>query len=93
MLDITEALEEIQNENEAAIETKTALKWAARSAACFQLALEAEDEMVTLSWLFRGIDTEHEALEHAAFADDDGKLLAELKSDIMVYKMKALGIT
>lgn len=92
ILDITEAKEEVQNETESDIEAKTAIKWAQRSCACFELAFEASDEMQTLSWLFRANLYEHEMIEHGSFIEDDGKLLDELKRETMASKMRALGV-
>jgi len=66
-LDVNAAKTEVQEKDEHQIESETALKWAARSIACFQLY----DETDELKWLFRAEDMRHEAIEHASLADEE----------------------
>ena len=69
--DIDAALEEVQEKTIEAIEEETAIKWASRSLACFQLYKETG----LIEWRIKAEDFGNEALEHAAMCRDKGKTL------------------
>ncbi len=97
---VKEAKAEVKQKSSAQIEKETAYKWAARAVACLELQLEAmkdnrkgEGGDYVELWKRRYYDYEHEALEHAATAKDEGHTLdtitqwLEEANDAMVYEI------
>lgn len=80
--DIKAALKEVQEKDEEDIEIETSYKWASRAIACFQLYTETE----LVTWLLKGEDYRHEALEHAALAKDHGKTLNIIDKEIEKHR-------
>ena len=58
------ARREIRAQSNEDIELKTAINWACRAVACFEVWVETGD----LQWRDRGVIAQHEAAEHAAEA-------------------------
>jgi len=63
---LAEAREEVLAKSHARIEEDTAWKWAARAIACHALWKETRED----HWIEEAEDYRHEAIEHAAFAND-----------------------
>lgn len=75
-LNIKDALQEVLSKSEGQIQRETANKWASRAIACYKLYARTGD----LCWLVRAEEYKHEAVEHAAVADDSLKTLKNLQS-------------
>lgn len=88
MLKLEEARQELKSKTYQQIQKETAIKWASRAAAAFELCSEAKDADKLLHWSI-GEDTYHEALEHAILADEDGKLAREVREAVHPYLDKA----
>ncbi len=58
------ARREIRAQSNEDIELKTAINWACRAVACFEVWVETGD----IQWRDRGILAQHEAIEHGAEA-------------------------
>ena len=67
---------ELAQKTRAQIEEETATKWAARAAA----AHERYQQTGNVQWLRDFEDYLHEAIEHAAFADETGVALQSLRA-------------
>jgi len=74
MLDVQAALDEIVNKSESQIQIETAHKWAARAIACYMLYGKTQH----IGWLTRAEEYRHEAIEHAAVAEDGCYTLKKL---------------
>jgi hypothetical protein len=81
--DIKEAIEEVKSKDKKTIEKETANKWANRAIACLIIAKENKKDR--LKWADLADDFRHEAMEHSALADDDGKTLKEVVDKIATY--------
>ena len=70
------ARREIRSQSNEDIELKTAINWACRAVACFEVWVETGD----LQWRDRGVIAQHEAAEHAAEAGSGvaDQVIAEL---------------
>ena len=77
-LDIHTAREEVLAKSDADLELETAIKWAARSVACFKLFDETND----YKWLLRADSYQQEAIEHAALVRDGGQSAGEIENAI-----------
>lgn len=88
MLKLDEARQELKSKSYQQIQKETAIKWASRAAASFELCVEAKEEDKLLHWSI-GEDTYHEALEHAILADEDGKTAKEVREAVHPYLEKA----
>jgi len=73
--------------SDALIQRETARKWAARSIVCYRVFETHGD----VEWLTRAESYRHEAIEHAAFADDRCATLLELQFNLEVAA-KAAGV-
>lgn len=78
--DLESALVEVQTKTAGQIQQETAYKWASRAVACFVLHRKTGDTR----WLLRGEDYKHEAIEHAAFADDNGATMFTIRAQMRV---------
>lgn len=86
-LKIEEARKELEEKDDLQIEHETSIKWASRAAAAFEMCLEKEDDHLRyFSW---GDDLFHEALEHAALAEDP-TLVGEIKNEIGPRRQKCV---
>lgn len=70
MLDLAKAREELRTTTILEIEKATAITWAGRAAACFDLAHEAETRQGRQVRLMEAENYRQEALEHAAMTED-----------------------
>ena len=70
MLDLAAAREELLSKSLLDIERATAITWAARAAACLDLAHEAETRQGRSVRLRESENYRQEALEHAAMTED-----------------------
>lgn len=70
------ARREVLEKSHEQVEEETAWKWAARAVACFENHEESHSER----WLEDYEDYRHEAIEHAAFADQDGTVLRNVRA-------------
>jgi hypothetical protein len=86
--DIAEAMKEVQTKSEKQIERETASKWASRAMAVFILAAKESDPKERCRLLDWGDDLKHEALEHAALAEDEGKLVGTVERAMKKYRDK-----
>lgn len=75
--DIQAAYVEVTTKSKAQIEKETAYKWGSRAIACFKLYHSTGD----MRWFLQGEDHRHEAIEHAAFAEEPG-LIEHIKNAI-----------
>ncbi len=69
-LDLAKAREELLSKTILDIERATAITWAGRAAACFDLAHEAETRQGRQVRLMEAENYRQEALEHAAMTED-----------------------
>lgn len=88
-LDIEGALKELQEKTVSDIEHATAMKWAARAVASYQLSTSEQDPGKSLDLLRNGDTFSSEALEHAANVKDHGALVSELQSILEDYEYYA----
>ncbi len=72
------ARQEIRSKSNEDIELGTAVRWACRAVACFEVWVETGD----LQWRDRGVIYQHEAAEHAAEAGSGvaDQVIAELNA-------------
>lgn len=89
-LDIGKAMREITTKTEEQIEQETAITWAARAVACYQLVLRSVDRRQQTLLFSQADDFKHEALEHASLAGDRGQLLNQLATAIEESRNNAL---
>jgi hypothetical protein len=87
-LDIANALKEMTTMTENEVETQAAASWAARAAACYELASRQDNLGDKFKWILRAKDQQHEALEHAALTEDGGKLVADVQRTLNAYIKK-----
>lgn len=80
VFNVEEASQELEEKSHGEIEKETAEKWGARAVAAYQKAQTGGSED-GVTWLRKGDDYRHEALEHAAMSEIDG-LLEEIKAEI-----------
>jgi hypothetical protein len=79
------ARQEIRAKSNEEIELATAIRWACRAVACFEVWVETGD----LQWRDRGVLAQHEAAEHAAEA---GLGVAdEVVAELGAYARRILG--
>lgn len=83
---LAEARLEIQRKTRGQIEKDTAYKWAARSVAAYFLYSERDDP----KWLADASDYFHEAIEHAALADESGEILYAVRAWVRLRTQNAL---
>lgn len=87
-LDVKSAIDELGQKDDRTLETETAYKWASRACAAYTLAAAAlkTQPAVARKWFRRGEDLKHEALEHAALAEDSGATLIFLEGAMKKYR-------
>lgn len=76
MFDLQSALEEVTTKSESQIQIETAYKWASRAIICYRLFVESSD----LKLFAQAVDYHHEAIEHAASAEDDCRTLRRIEA-------------
>jgi len=79
MLDVASARKELEEKSLLEIERATATTWAARAAACYDLARDAKDAAGRTARLEEAQNYRQEALEHAAMTEDIPFLRSILK--------------
>jgi len=87
ILDTKGAIQEILSKSEGQIQRETAYKWASRAMACYWLYGRSGD----MSWALRAEEYRHEAIEHAAVAEDDCRTLRALEH-AMEREARAAGV-
>lgn len=85
-LNVNKALSEVKDKTVEQINTETAWNWGSRAAACYQLYREATSEEEKDKWSGLGDDYRHEALEHAALVEDEGKLVGEVSRALAPFR-------
>lgn len=88
MLDLAKARDELATKSLLDIERDTALTWAARAAACLDLAHEAETRQERQVRLREAENYRQEALEHAAMTEDI-PFLQQVIAEIDAHKTRA----
>ena len=91
-VDVDGARAEILNKDYGQIQHETALKWAARGLAAYELSAESETIQEAIGWLELGNEFTHEALEHAALVEDGGELLVQIGQSCSEEKHKTTSI-
>ena len=75
---------EVREKSADKIERETARRWAARATACYARSRGEGG----VRWLLRAEDYRHEALEHAALAEDGGCLVGEIERELRAVRPK-----
>lgn len=83
---IQDAMLEVMSKNESQIESETAIKWASRAAACYELAKVSTDIKTRIRWILRAEDNRHEALEHACLARDNCESARMVEESLKQYQ-------
>jgi hypothetical protein len=89
MINLEEALQELTSKTYAQIQTETTYKWLGRAAACYETCSEEQEFSKKLVWWTLGEEYLHEAIEHGALVNDDGKLVKEVRDTIHLYQENA----
>jgi hypothetical protein len=89
-LDIKAGLKEVKEKTEEQIEQSAAITWAQRAAACYIVCQKTPEKLQKLVWLLRGEDNRHEAIEHSALVENQGKFTHELQIELDKYRDAAL---
>ena len=89
MLNIKEAKEELTNKSYKDIQTETTWKWGSRAAASYQNLIDTVNNHEKLMLSYLAEEYYHEAIEHAALVEDDGKLVKKFQQEIAELKAKA----
>lgn len=88
---LEKARDEVRHKSDGEIDQETALKWAARAVAAFEMAEEQKHSLrQRIEYFSMGDDFRHEAREHAATASDNVKTLHEVESQIDRARESAL---
>lgn len=90
LLDIQKAKDELEGKTMVEIERATALTWGGRAAASYQRSLEAGSLHDRFRCFYEGENYRQEALEHAAMAEDRGKLVAVVHDEIDALRKRAI---
>lgn len=89
LLKVEKAREELKDKSYLEIQKETAWKWASRSAASYDLAIEEKDISRKVAVLSVAEEFHHEAIEHAALYEDGGGLLREVDKELEPYRERA----
>jgi len=89
MLKVKEAKEELSQTSYLEIQKQTAIKWASRAAASYDLALEEKDLSRKIAVFMVAEEYHHEAIEHAALYEDGGALLTQVDKELDQYRERA----
>ena len=68
---IEEARAELMEKSYQDIQTETALKWAARAYAAYEIVFRLDSDAEQIGWFHVGEEYRHEALEHSALIEDE----------------------
>lgn len=68
---IEDARQELVEKSYQEIQTETALKWAARAFAAYEIVFRLDSEAEQIGWFHVAEEYRHEALEHAALVEDE----------------------
>lgn len=85
MFDLNAALNEITTKSESQIQIETAYKWASRAIICYRLFSNSRE----LKLFAQAVDYHHEAIEHAASAEDDCKTLHKIEEVLQAEARRA----
>lgn len=89
VLDVERGLAELKTKSLAEIERATAVTWGGRAAASYRLAGEANSMAERFRHFYEAENYRQEALEHAAMAEDRGKLLMQVHDEVDDYRRRA----
>jgi hypothetical protein len=89
MFDVEAGKKEIQDKSEMQIEMETAINWASRSAASYEMVLSEPDLRSKIERIRNADDFYNEALEHAGSVADNGLFLSKLQPELDQYKKRA----
>jgi len=89
ILDVAKGLAELRAKSLAEIERATAMTWASRAAASYELASQSGGIAERFRQFYEGETYRQEALEHAAMAEDQGKLLIQIHDEVDSYRVRA----
>jgi hypothetical protein len=89
-IDVEEAEKELAKTPYHEIQKSTAWKWAGRAAATFNAVEEEKDPLGKVKRYHLAEEFRHEAIEHAALYEDNGKLVAKVEKELDSYRDKAL---
>ncbi len=90
MLDVEKGLAELKAKSLVEIEKATAMTWGGRAAASYLLAHRAAAKAERLRRFYEGENYRQEALEHAAMAEDGGRLLLQIHDEVEAHRRRAL---
>ena len=88
MLDLDKAKEELAESSYREIQVKTAWTWASRACVAYSIVVSAEPEAKLAPWTLAD-EYAHEAIEHAALVEDNGKVLEEVRKSIQEFRDRA----
>ncbi len=89
MLKVKEAREELSGKSYLEIQKETAIKWASRAAASYDLAIEEKDIHRKVAVFQVAEEYHHEAIEHAALYEDGGDLLNKVDKELEPFRERA----
>ncbi|MBI2078543.1 MAG: hypothetical protein HYT80_09295 [Euryarchaeota archaeon] len=89
-MDVDKATKELRSTTLEAIERTTALTWGARAAASYRLSLAEKTAKKRFRRFYEGENFRQEAFEHASMADEDGRLLREVRDEVEESRSEAL---
>lgn len=88
MINLDEALEELQLKTYRQIQEETAWKWAGRACASYQNCLQEVPANRLICWTL-GEEYYHEAVEHAALAEETSDLMQAIRDTVHPFQEKA----
>lgn len=88
MLNVEQALVELEQKDYRTIQEETAWKWASRACACYQNCVSSEISGRLECWTLAE-EYYHEAIEHAALVEGQPYLVQEVRDAIAPYQEKA----
>jgi hypothetical protein len=89
-LDVNAATQELRTKDRNTIEMETALNWASRAIASYNLSIQSPDPTAKTLRFTEGDDFATEAREHASLVQDKGKLLKYVIAEIEKVRPSAL---
>jgi hypothetical protein len=89
MLNLQKAKEELKHKSYLEIQKDTAITWASRAAASYDLAIEEKDAHRKVAVFMVAEEYYHEAIEHAALFEDGGDLLSKVDLELEPFRERA----
>lgn len=89
MINLKEALVELQQKDYRTIQEETAWKWASRSCASYENCATVEGQSAKLVCWTLAEEYYHEAVEHAALVEGNESLVNQVRQAVHVYQEKA----